>query len=66
MKKCLYVGPLLNFDERGPGVPLLNIERGPWVPLLNLERGPLVPLLNLRGVPFPTFKRWGRSRVPGS
>ena len=57
MKKCLYVGPLLNFDERGPGVPLLNIERGPWVPLLNLERDPLVPLLKLRGVPFPTFKR---------
>ena len=57
MKKCLYVGPLLNFDERGPGVPLFNIERGPWVPLLNLERGPLVPLLKLRGVPFPTFKR---------
>ena len=66
MKKCLYVGPLLNFDQRGPGVPLLNIERDPWVPLLNLELGPLVPLLNLRGAPFLTFKRSGRSWVVGS
>ena len=50
------------------GIPLLNFEGGTGVPFLNFDGGPRVPLLNLRGIPGPTFKLWGgsRVRVPGS
>ena len=47
-------------------VPLLNFIGGPGIPLLNFEEGLGVPLLNFRGVPGPTFKLWGGSRVPWS
>ena len=43
-----------------------SLKKGEGVPLLNFEVGPAVPLLNFRGVPGPTFKSWGGSRVPGS
>ena len=36
------------------------------VPLLNFVGGPGVSLLNFKGVPGPTFKLLGGSRVPGS
>ena len=47
-------------------VPLLNFIGSPGTPLLNFDGGPGVLLLNFRGVPGPTFKLWGRPRVPGS
>ena len=43
-----------------------SLKKGEGIPLLNFEGGPAVLLLNFRGVPRPTFKLWGESRVLGS